>query len=189
MGISNVNSLNYNFTNNRINTSFKGIGLFNKIKEIHDKNEIYENTSQMGGKYNFVQFKEKFSDETVEEINKTRKIPEGYSLRFEPKTTTTYYNQDGIRTRTLVTPPTYYLVKEGTFKSFCMRDAKKIDNLPDGYKVMNDEKYSYIVKEDDTLETLKAKKTKKTALNIIWGSIIAATTALMVTVASGILKK
>ena len=131
------------------------------IKSIEDSLELsekYENTPRLGSDLNILPFAKKISDEEVARINETREIPEGYMLKYSPKTIIHHY-QNGLYIGDSVTPLTYNLYKNTKLENLRTRNMVSVDKLPDGVKVMNDEKgLSYLVKNDETLEGFAKKR-------------------------------
>ncbi len=127
------------------------------VADTYESRVKYQNTPQMGSTYNIAAFDKKFSDEQINSINETRELPDGYLLKYKPKQIVHQY-ENGVYIGDRVTPPLYSIVKEGSKQFFSNGSEQYLKILPDDYKVMNDEKCSYIVKKEETIDTLKQKQ-------------------------------
>lgn len=138
--------------------------------ESNEKAKKLENTPIMGSCLDFDSFSEKFSDEDVEKINTSRQLPDGYILIKTPKVISHLY-RDGVYMGDSVTRPSYKLfnTKKKQLPTWLGNTKTTLsDKLPDGYKIMNDKKRSYIVRNEETPESLKSKQGKvKKALSAI----------------------
>lgn len=119
----------------------------------------YEDRALVGGKNNTEKFPVRLSHKEVLEINETRKLPEGYLLKFTPKTIS-YEYYEGTYMKNTVVPPTYNIIKTSKSPEE-LKDITATDILPVGFKVMNIEEGTFITGLRETPESLKKKLSKK----------------------------
>ena len=137
-----------------------------RIQNSIDLYEKRENTPVMDSEtLNKISLNINLSPEQIEQYNSSGRLPDGFKLAFTPKIIEVdpYGNRTG-----LCEPPRYRLVNENNFLSKLsdVHETKRSDQIPEGFKLMNNSKgETYIVPIDQTLESLDKDTTT------FWGKI------------------
>ncbi len=106
------------------------------------------------GNFGFQKFTETFSDEQIAEMNQTRKLPEGYYLKFTPKTN---HYVNGCYNGT--TPARYDLVKLGetSKKMLDLQQVKYTNKIPNFYEIDNKGNKTYLKEKNVNLDDAMKK--------------------------------